>query len=204
MSFSIQRLGILGGTFDPVHNGHLILAEQACEAFQLDRVLFLPAGNPSFKQGSAAPTATAADRLRMVELACQDNPHFAVSDLEVKRPGITYTVDTLRELRERYTQARFFYILGSDAAALLPSWYHADELATQATFLIATRWGARPLDQDVRARLTAASFDFQEFEVNDLILSSQQVRARFAADQSLRYLLPPPVYAYAEERNLYE
>ena len=116
-----RRIGILGGTFDPPHLGHLLIAETARVALELESVLFLPAGEPWLKSGQ--PITPAAHRLRMVELAVADNPHFRVSDREIRRSGATYTVDTLRELRDAYpADAEWYFIVGSDVLDQFHRW----------------------------------------------------------------------------------
>ena len=112
-----ERIGIMGGTFDPVHNGHLVIARSVADQLGLDRVLFIPAGNPNFKQDQKL--ASAADRVRMVELAIANEPDFELDLREVERPGVTYTADTLEELVRCHEDARLFFIMGTDSAITL-------------------------------------------------------------------------------------
>lgn len=197
------RIGILGGTFDPIHVGHLILAEQVAEELDLDGVLFMPAGNPSFKQDRKVTPA--ADRLAMVELAVADNPHFYVSDLEVKREGVTYTYDTLRELRACVPQdARLYFIMGSDTLASLHQWRNAEELAGLATFVGVDRPGQRHVTKDALERLAQEGFGVRIVQAPALEVSSSELRCRLADGKSVRYLIPASVMGYIADNGLYQ
>lgn len=196
------RLGIMGGTFDPIHVGHLILAEQAAEALKLDRVLFIPTGTPSFKRDKLVRPA--ADRLRMVELAIEDNPHFLVSDMEVVREGVTYTLDTLRELHVLLpSTAKLFFIMGSDTLLTLDHWRASEELAKLACFVGVNRPGDSLASEDDLARLRALGFDVVLLEAPALEVSSSDIRQRLESGRSVRYLVPDSVMQYAEKKRLY-
>lgn len=187
------RLGIMGGTFDPIHFGHLACAQQALEALQLDGVLFMPAGIPSFKRDRKV--APAADRVRWCRLAVAGNDRFAVSTLEVDRPGITYAVDTLSTLRTVCPgSVELYFILGADAALTLPRWHESRRLTTLARFAVATRPGYPFSEADCRA-LEEQGFRLDPFRVTPLDISSSNLRARLAEGLSVRYLTPDPVAA---------
>lgn len=187
-----MRLGILGGSFNPIHHGHLIVAERAAEAARLDRVLFIPAAQPPLK--SARDVAPAVERLALVRAALRGHPLFEASDLEVRRGGVSYTIDTLRELARRMPKARPYLILGADAAGLLPRWKAIDEVARRATFLFAARPGHR-----VRARMPKQ----QIVDVPLLEISSTEIRARLRSGRTVRWLVPEPVRRRLERKNLY-
>lgn len=196
------RLGIMGGTFDPIHNGHLVAAEQAFDDLKLDVVVFVPAGRPAFKQNKHV--SSGEDRYAMTLLATSDNPHFLASRFEVDRAGITYTADTLRLLRAMYpSNVELYFITGADAIAEIVTWRNADMIAQLAHLVGATRPG---YDLD-RARQAIASspyeFDVSYLEVPALAISSSYLRARVAAGQSLRYLTPDPVTGYIHKHKLY-
>jgi len=182
-----ERLGVFGGTFDPVHVGHLAIARTAVETVPLDRVLFVVARRSPLKDRS--PQASEADRVAMLRLAVSGEPAFAVSTLELERAGPSYTVDTLEQLAR--SGASLFLILGGDAFAALGGWQRAERIREIATILVAARpgapepAGARPLD--------APRLD----------LSSRELRARASRGRSLRYLVPDTVWRYIEERGLY-
>ncbi len=191
-----MNLGVLGGTFDPVHLGHLILAEQAREQLHLDRVLFVPAGDPWRKaQRRVTP---ASHRVAMVSLAVAGNPAFEVDDSEVMRTGPSYTVDTLRELRARLSTAdELYFIIGQDALADLPRWRDPVAIAALALITVAPRANAEP---------PALSFDASRLvriEMPLIDVSSTDLRARARAGRSLRYLVPDAVEAYIRDQGLY-
>ena len=196
------RLGIMGGTFDPIHVGHLILAEQVADALSLDRILFIPTGNPSFKRDKLVRPA--ADRLRMVELAIEDNPRFLASDMEVVREGVTYTLDTLRELHTLLPDtAELFFIMGSDTLLTLDHWRASEELAKLACFVGVNRPGDSLASEDDLARLRALGFDVVLLEAPALEVSSSDIRQRLESGRSVRYLVPDSVIQYAEKKRLY-
>lgn len=196
------RLGVMGGTFDPIHNGHLVAAEQAAHDLELDVVVFVPAGSPAFKQDRHV--STAEDRLAMTLLATADNPRFLVSRVEVDRPGVTYTVDTLELLRRHYpTNVELYFITGADAIADILRWRDADRIASLAHLVGATRPGY-DLER-ARANLASSALEFQVhyLEVPALAISSSDLRARVSQGQSLRYLTKDAVCGYIKKKDLY-
>lgn len=197
---ALVRLGIMGGTFDPPHLGHLACAEEALEAFGLDAVLFVPTGRPAFKQDRLVTAGEV--RLAMVAAAVAGNPAFAVSALEVERPGITYAVDTLRELREELPGVELVFIVGADAALTLPRWYESAELGRLAMFAAATRPGFELGEQALRD-LREHGFDMRPFAVPGLDISSSALRRRVYAGRTIRYLVPEAVRKIIEEESLY-
>ena len=196
------RLGIMGGTFDPIHNGHLVTAEQAFDDLGLDLVAFMPAGSPAFKQDRAVTSGE--ERFAMTLLATADNPHFVASRFEVDRPGVTYTADTLRLLRELYPpNVEFYFITGADAITEIVSWRDAEDIARLAHLVAATRPGY-DLDRAWDA-ITASGLDFDVtyLSVPALAISSSHLRERVRAGQSLRYLTPDQVTGYLHKHGLY-
>jgi nicotinate-nucleotide adenylyltransferase len=185
------RLGILGGTFDPIHLGHLVLGEAAREQLGLDSVLFVPAGVQWRKSGREI--APAAHRVAMVRLATGDNPAFEVSTLEVDRPGPSYTADTLEALQQERRGSDLFLILGRDAYEDLPDWVRPDRIRELATVVVAARNGE---GLDVEPPVVRV-----EMPVVDV--SATGIRERVAAGRSVRYLVPAPVEAYIREHGLY-
>lgn len=187
-----MRVGIFGGTFDPVHVGHLAIANAALESIPLDRVLFVPARRAPLKEHG--PVAGEADRLAMLQLAVAGEPRFSVSRIELDREGPSYTVDTL----ERLAGAdELFLILGGDALAALPRWKDPDRIATLATLVVAERPGAPERAGNARNASILA------FDAPRLDISSRELRARAARGRSLRYLVPDPVWRHIEGRGLY-
>jgi nicotinate-nucleotide adenylyltransferase len=193
------RIGVLGGTFDPVHIAHLRLAEAARESLSLDEVLFVPAGQPWRK--SDRRIAAAEHRLAMLELAIAGNDDFAISDLELRRPGPTYTADTLELLAGERLDDEFYFIVGTDALADLPNWHEPQRIVAHATLAVA----ARALEQ-VNAPtidVPGAAARFEPFPMIRMDVSSTDIRARVAAGRSIRYLVPDMVAGYIAEHRLY-
>lgn len=197
------RLGIMGGTFDPIHMGHLACAEQVCDVFELDGVVFMPAGDPWMKRGRAVTAAQ--DRLAMVRAAVADNPRFDVSRLEIDRAGETYTVDTLRALRAHYpSNVSLYFISGADAMFNILQWRDAEEVGRLAKLVAVTRPGY-VLDDARRKymRTHAGVLHVAQIEVTALAISSTDLREKVAAGKSIRYLVPQVVADYIEHQGLY-
>jgi nicotinate-nucleotide adenylyltransferase len=208
-----MKIGILGGSFDPIHNGHLAMAEAAQEAHGLDRVLFLPAGRPPHKRG---PMAHPAHRLRMVELAIQGRDGFVASDLEITRPGgVTYTVDTLEEIHRENPEAELFFILGADSVPEFPGWRRPHRILELARIVAINRPGF-PLNHPG----SQAAFDPKDYggfspEVlerlqNDAVhmppspLESRAIRRKVREGKSLRGAVAPAVAGYIASKGLYK
>lgn len=197
------RLGIMGGTFDPIHNGHLACAEQAREDLGLDAILFIPTGNPVFKRDQRI--APAAERLAMVRAAIADNPYFDVSDMEIARGGDTYTLDTLRILRAHYPEnVQLFFLTGADAIATVSKWRGADELGKLAKFVGVDRPGYE-LSADKRAEIvqSAPEIPISFVTIEALEISSSELRRRLAEGKSIRYLTPQVVVDHVMEHKFY-
>lgn len=196
------KLGIMGGTFDPVHRGHVALADAAVAELGLDGVLYVPAGRPSFKQGRAL--AAAKHRMRMVELAVGDRPLCAVSPRELLRPGVTYTADTLLELRDELPyEVRLYFLLGADCLATLDLWNRAELIARLAEVAVAGRGGI-----DLHSAVARLCAGRAEWRVRVLAarvpeISSTTVRERLAAQTDMDNLLAPQVLRYIEDEGLY-
>jgi nicotinate-nucleotide adenylyltransferase len=187
------RLGLLGGTFDPPHLGHLVAAQEAAAQLDLARVLFLPARQNPLKQDEQV--SPAHDRCRMVELAIADNPRFELSRLDLDRPPPSYTVDLLRTLAVMHPGAELFFLIGADILPELPRWHRLDEVTRLATLAAINRPGA-PILQEVPAGVRLLS-------VPGVAISSTELRARVQAGLPIRYLTPDPVVEYIYERRLY-
>jgi nicotinate-nucleotide adenylyltransferase len=185
--------GVLGGSFDPVHHGHLIAADRAAEALGLDRVLFVPCARQPLKP--LGPTASADDRRAMLALALAGHPPFVLEPLELTRPAPSYTVDTLRALRAREPHERFVLIVGADAAAELPRWRAADEVARLAEIAVLTRPGVPEV---------ASPFVTHFVATPAIEISASEIRARCLAGKSIRYLVPDAVAEYIARRGLYQ
>jgi nicotinate-nucleotide adenylyltransferase len=197
-----MRLGVFGGTFDPVHTGHLVAAETAREAADLDLVMFVPAGEPWLKDGEVV--GAKLDRLRMVELAIEGNDRFAASDVELQRPGPTYSADTLEELRDQRPGDQLFLIAGMDALADFGRWSRPQRILELATLVGVTRPGHGGLDRvqldgisaGVSGRVIVAEGPLLDVSATDL-------RQRFGRGASVRYLVSESVERYIYENGLY-
>ena len=218
-----MRLGLLGGSFNPVHNGHLAIARQTRDLLSLDQILFIPAGDPPHKPiGTLAP---AKDRFEMVRLAIASDPTFAVSDVEINRPGKSYTLDTIRTLRQQYgPSTRLFFLIGLDAFLDFPTWHEPATLLTLCSFVVISRPGIsfQPLatmnllpaiPQESLAALDAGRRSKLEVPLShhQLIcvrvppthVSASDIRTRVRLAQPLADLLPPSVESYILEHHLY-
>ncbi|HUR14681.1 MAG TPA: nicotinate-nucleotide adenylyltransferase [Mycobacteriales bacterium] len=191
-----RRIGVMGGTFDPVHHGHLSAANEVRHRYGLDEVVFVPTGQPW--QKAHRQVSPAEDRYLMTVIATASNPRFSVSRLEVDREGPTYTVETLRELRALHADAELFFITGSDALAQIVGWRDADELFGLAHFIGVDRPGYADADL---AAFPAGSVTL--LEVPALAISSSDVRDRVATGLPVHYLVPDGVVQYIRKRNLY-
>lgn len=198
----IYRLGIMGGTFDPIHVGHLSCAEQARVAFDLDAVIFIPAGKPVFKLNQAVTDAQV--RLDMCRLATASNPYFGVSPIEIEREGNTYTVDTLRQLRAYYPpNVELYFITGADAVLSILKWKASDEIADLARLIAVTRPGAHITDDFKREISNLTNFDIGYLEVPALSISSSMLRDFVRNGNSIRYLVTYNVFDYIQRHSLY-
>ena len=196
ISKRVARVGILGGTFNPIHIGHLLIAQDALEAARLDRVLFIPSAAPPHKP--LADNVSAAHRLRMVKLAIAGDSRFGVDELEIRRGGKSYSVDTLTELRRRHPRAEFHFIIGADSLSELHLWKNARQLVKLCRFIAVARPGhvARP------ARLSGLRY--QLLDAHPCGVSSREIRQRVAAGKSIRYLVPDAVRRYIARHKLYQ
>jgi nicotinate-nucleotide adenylyltransferase len=192
----MKRIGILGGTFDPAHRVHMELARQALLQFELDVVLFIPTGNPVRKIGMTH--ASAEHRLNMLKAACDGEPGFEVSSLEVDRPSITYTIDTLLELKNYYGEAsQFFLILGEDAALDLSTWKASDEIARLVTVLYAERPGC-----DTNLRIPEG-FSCEKVHMPAQDISSTGIRKLLLEGADVSDYVPKETLVYIKEQGLY-
>ncbi len=196
------RVGIIGGTFDPIHYGHLIIAEEARVKVGLARVIFIPAGNPPHKL--RRPYSPAHHRYRMVELAIASNPYFEVSPIEVNRPGPSYSVDTVRMLREEMGPGvELYFIMGVDSLAGILTWHRPEELIKLCRIIAVNRPGygvdIDALDQVLPGIKKQVIF----IKAPEIGISSTEIQERVRAGLPIRYLVPPEVERYIYEHNLY-
>ena len=184
----MKKIGILGGTFDPIHNGHLILARDAIEQLELDKLLFIPAAISPHKLGET-PTA-AKVRVEMLRAAIEGEPHFCLDTLELERPAPSYAVETMEALRKREPGTQFVYLIGEDNVARLSTWHRFEDLSQIVQFVVLDRTGLK----------TEHPFPVVRRHVD---ISATDIRNRVARGQSIRYLVPPAVEEIIRRRQLY-
>ncbi|KRM04310.1 nicotinate-nucleotide adenylyltransferase [Lentilactobacillus farraginis] len=186
-----KRVGILGGTFNPVHNGHLIIAEQVRDQLGLDKVYFMPDANPPHVDPKFA--IDAKDRVAMVNLAISNNTKFEVEMTEILRGGVSYSYDTMLELTRRHPENQYYFIIGGDMVNYLPKWYRIDDLIKLVSFVGVKRDGYTP----------ASKYPIIWVDVPYIDISSTLIRSKVRQHQSIRYLVPDAVLKYIKENRLY-
>lgn len=210
------KIGISGGTFDPIHTGHLIVAEEIRTAYQLDRILFIPAGKPPHKDFKHITPAKC--RYEMVKKAIEDNPYFQISDMEIIREGFTYTIDTVRSLYEQSNKTdysnkpvlinehRLYFITGADTIFEIESWKAFEELFTLVDFIVAVRPGydIDSLEEEAEYLRLKYKASISIFRMPLIGISSTDIRDRVRMGQSIRYLVPRNVEEYIYENSLYK
>lgn len=193
-----RRIGVMGGTFDPIHHGHLVAASEVADRFNLDEVIFVPTGQPWQKAGRRI--SPAEDRYLMTVVATASNPRFSVSRVDIDRGGPTYTIDTLRDLRKQFPDEELFFITGADALASIMSWHDWEEMFELAEFVGVTRPG-----YELREDMLPA--DIQErvhlVEIPAMAISSTDCRERASNGRPVWYLVPDGVVQYIAKNSLY-
>lgn len=200
----MKKIGIMGGTFNPIHNGHLVLAQTAYEQFGLDQILFMPTKNPYYKKLNQS--ATLEDRTSMVKLAIEDNEAFSFSNLELLRDGNTYTVETLKIMTKENPNVEYYFIMGADSLYHFETWKEPQEILNMAVLLVAAR-------DDVSSHAIEGQIEYLENKYENarikclltpnLEISSNNLRKRCRQGRSIRYLLPVQVEEYIREHGLY-
>lgn len=200
-----KKIGILGGTFNPVHSGHLILAQNALERLELSKILFVPCANPPHK--ASTTLATTEHRMTMLEMAIEHDLHFELCDLEIKRGGFSYTIDTIRELKRLNPSAELFFIIGIDSLLELHTWKDINDLLKLCKFVTFNRPGTDIAGINQKAiKLDPPWPDvlLKNVLTGQLLdISSSDIRYRVAEGMSIRYLVPQTVEMYIAEHNLY-
>lgn len=200
----MKRTGILGGTFNPIHTGHLIIAEQARVEFSLDEVIIMPSGISYLKQDMEIPEGEV--RLEMARLAAQDNPYFSVSDMEVKRGGNTYTADTIDELNKREPDTAYFFITGADTLHEMVRWVDPERIFKGCTVLVSVRSREKEdqLFSDISFYKEKYNAKIELMHTTDIEISSSMIRELVKGKGSIRYYVPESVRRFIEEKGLYE
>lgn len=203
MELTRKKVGILGGTFDPIHTGHLILAEAAYESFSLDYVLIMPNGNPPHKAGQV--NASMADRTHMVELAVADNPHLRVSDFEKTPQDYHYTYETLEFLKREHPDTEYYFILGADSLVHFHTWMEPQRICDACHILAATRDHMESEEMKGRIQGLVDTFGarISPMETPNIDISSNMIRERVHMGRSIRYYVPTAVEEYIYKKGLY-
>ena len=203
MAHNAMRIGIMGGTFDPIHMGHLVMAEAVRMDYELTKVLFIPAGNPPHKQGQ--PITSVIHRYIMTMMATYSNPYFYVSPIERDRPGPSFTIDTIKALRKEYgTHTEFFFLTGTDTVLELHTWNDIDELLDLCHFVAASRPGkVRSIEEEITRLGPKAVSRIHRLTTPELEISSTDIRERVRSGKSIRYFVPENVEHYIHKEGLY-
>ncbi len=198
-----MRIGIMGGTFDPIHFGHLRMAETVREIFRLDKILFIPSARPPHKvEKNVTPELY---RLMMTFLATQSNENFQVSPMEILREGLSYTLDTMNQLEKKFgADTELFFIIGADSMIDLPKWHKAQELVSKVHFIATTRPGVVVNLAEVKKFFGNAAKNIHQVEIAGLEISSTDIRERVKNSKSIKYLVPEVVEDYIVKEGLYK
>lgn len=199
-----KRIGIMGGTFDPIHIGHLILGETAYEQFHLDQVLFMPAGNPPHKR-NRSNRATDEQRTEMVKIAIASNPHFALSLEEMNQDGFTYTYRTLERLKRQNPDTDYFFIMGADSLYEFEKWREPGRILAACTVLVATRdhTSDQRLDLAIENLKKKYNSNIQKMYSLNIDISSKLIRSWIEQGRTLAYYVPDPVISYIQKNKIY-
>lgn len=196
-----EHIGVFGGTFDPIHHGHLIVADELRFRLKLDRVLFLPAGRPPHKTDQ--DISSDEHRLAMLKMAIDDDPHFGVSMIDIEREGLSYTADSMREHQRRFPDATFTFLMGQDSYRDLPYWHKPGELARIVRLGVALRPGVVVDSDYIVHRIPELRGQVDIIDVPMIQIASSDIRRRVRQGEPLRYHIPAPVEAYIRQHDLY-
>lgn len=199
-----KKIGIMGGTFNPIHHGHLLLAERAYHQFGLDKILVMPTKNTYYKK--MPDNVTEEQRIDMIKLAIADNEHFELSLEEINREGITYTYETLLNLTRDNPDCEYYFIMGADSLYHIESWYMVEKIFEMATILVAARGVGTSSVLDSQIEYVQNKYDavIEKLYAPIMEISSNDIRKRVKNRESIRYLLPQIVVEYIEEHHVYE
>ena len=199
-----KRIGIMGGTFDPIHMGHLILGEQSYEQLHLDKVLFMPSGNPPHKRNRDG-RASDCQRVEMVRLAIEDNPHFELSLTEMHETGYTYTYRTLEELNEQNPDTDYYFIIGADSLFAFEEWKEPGRICKACTLVVAVRnhTSSDELNREIKRLSEKYEGNFARLDTMNIDVSSHQIRQWISDEKSLKYYVPDKVISYMKENGIY-
>ncbi len=201
----MAKIGIMGGTFDPIHNGHLMIGRQAYEEYHLDEVWFMPSGTPPHKKDHKITEEK--DRCAMVNLAISDSPFFRLSDFEVKRAGNTYTAETLRLLAQEYPEHQFYFIIGADSLFQIERWYHPEDVMRRTTLMVAGRdypQAERTMDEQIAFLEQKYGAGILKLHCEEMDVASAELRKAIAKKESIERYVPAAVAEYIIKNKLYD
>ena len=203
MSYQNKKVGIMGGTFDPIHYGHLMLAQNALETYQLDEIMFVPSGTPWLKDSTKVLSKN--KRVHMTGIAIEDNTSFALSTIEIDREGNSYSYETVEELKKQQPDTEFYFILGADSVLEIEKWKYPDRLMSECILLAAVRdeCDREGLQKQIAYLEEKYKADIRILPAKRLDISSTDIRSRIAEGKSVRYMLPDQVIQFIEKNHLY-
>jgi nicotinate-nucleotide adenylyltransferase len=200
----IMAIGLIGGTFNPIHMGHLLIGEYIREEWSLDRIIYIPSANPPHKTGGEV--LDAGSRMRLVELAIRDNPYFQLSDVELRREGYSYTIDSIREMSIEYPYEKLYFIIGTDTLFELETWKQFKEIAKEIEFLMYGRGTHSVVDIEEKLRYMRDEYGFKIKRSTgpELEISSTQIRDRIRRGLSIKYMVPDALIEEIEKESLFK
>ena len=203
MSCQNKKVGIMGGTFDPIHYGHLILAQNALDTFSLDEILFVPSGTPWLKESTKVLSKN--KRVSMTGMAIEDNPDFALSTIEIDREGNSYSYETVEELKRLQPNTDFYFIMGADSLLEIERWKHPDRLMAECTLLVAVRddCDREGLEKQIIYLTDKYQADIKILPANRIDISSTKIRQLIREGKSVRYMLPDQIIRFIQKNHLY-
>lgn len=204
MSCQNKKVGIMGGTFDPIHYGHLMLAQNALDTFLLDEILFVPSGTPWLKESTKVLSKN--KRVSMTGIAIEDNPDFALSTIEIDREGNSYSYETVEELKKELPDTDFYFIMGADSLLEIERWKHPDRLMADCTLLVAVRddCDKEGLKKQIAYLTDKYQADIRILPANRMDISSTRIRQMIQEGKSVRYMLPDQVIRFIQKNHLYQ
>lgn len=198
----MKSIGIFGGTFNPIHIGHLIVAQEVLTYFKLDKIIFIPCGNPPHKDEKEV--ANAFLRYEMIKLAINDNSSFEVSDIEIKREGYTYTYDTLNELKKIYSEDKLYFITGYDAFKDSNTWKNAEKVYDMVSFIVVNRGEVnKKMEEEINNKIIKYGMNVKILTIPNIGISSTDIRYRISKGLNIKYMVPDNVLMYIENNKIY-
>lgn len=199
----MQNIGIMGGTFNPIHIGHLIAAQEVLNKMKMDKIIFIPTGNPPHK--NKREVIASVDRYEMVKLAIKNNNVFEACDVEIRREGHTYTYDTLIELHNKHHETKFYFIIGFDTLKEIDTWYKIHDVCKMTSFIVVNRGNtSREIEEEALLKESKYNCKISIVEIPDIQISSTDIREKLKNNKSIKYLVTDEVEEYIMQKGLYK